>query len=408
MINKSITYTEPALCHYNYDITKAWFVYFDITNEETKETVRKQSRRGINHFKEKSDRIKAAKMLISLWKEQLKAGWHPFEGSKVNDLLLMNFKQAVEFALSKCEVAADTLKCYRCTSRFILKGSDYLRLSAMPIVDMKRVHIKTIMEHCRIKNKWSNTAFNRHLNFLQAILSRLVKWEVIEHNPAHKIEGMRVTETEKYVPYTDAERTAIQEHLFVNHYRYFVYLHVLYSTGIRPKEVLSLKIKHVDLINMQINIYPDIKTENSKTKNIRKVPISKQLLPFLRELGLKDYDRDHYVFGSTNQIGKGNCGSAKGGKRGAMHPDYWKPSPVRIKRDTATKFWKKVIMDGLGIQKYLYAAKATGANAMILAGIDLETLKEMYGHTSRLMTERYASVVKKVRFNEIVENGPVF
>lgn len=400
MINKSITYTEPRLCHYNYDMKKAWFVYFDVTNKETGETVRKQSRRGINHFKEKSERVKFAKNLISLWKEQLKAGWDPFEGGKTNDLLLMNLKQAIQFAIAKCEVGSSTKKSYRSTAGFVLKALDQLRLSTLPVVEVNRVHIKTILQHCRTANNWSNVAYNRHLSYLQGILSRLVKWEVVEHNPAHKIQTLPVTETEKYVPWTDEERAAIHEYLIMHYYRYFVYIHMLYSTGIRPKEVLLLKIKHVDLINMQISILPDMQIENSKTRKIRKVPISKPLMPFLRELRLNEYDPEFYVFGSN--AGPGN-------KMGSLtHPDYWKPSPIPIKPGTVTLFWKKIIRKRLGINKYQYAAKHSGANAMIKAGIELDTLKEMYGHSSKLMTEKYASGVKKVRFKEIVERAPGF
>jgi integrase len=90
------------------------------------------------------------------------------------------------------------------------------------------------------------------------MLTRVQSWELIEVNPAHKISFLAVAETEKYIPYTEKERNAITEYLFVHHYQYYVFLMVLYHTGIRPKEVLALKIKDVDLLKQKIKIIPDL------------------------------------------------------------------------------------------------------------------------------------------------------
>jgi hypothetical protein len=128
------------------------------------------------------------------------------------------------------------------------------------------------------------------------------------------------------------------------------------------------------------------------------VPISKALMPFLRELHLQDYADECYVFGSPYK---------KGSKVDSTHQEYFKPS-MKVKLDTVTKFWKRIVKIKLGIVKYLHAAKHTGADAKILAGMDLDTLRELYGYSSKLMTEKYPREVKKIRFNEIIEKSPGF
>lgn len=35
------TWTDPVLCSYSFDLSKEWFVYFDITDTETQITKRK-------------------------------------------------------------------------------------------------------------------------------------------------------------------------------------------------------------------------------------------------------------------------------------------------------------------------------------------------------------------------------
>lgn len=194
---------------------------------------------------------------------------------------------------------------------------------------------------------------------------------------------MPVAETQMYVPYTAEEKKTIHETLFRDHYRFFVYLMVIYYTGARPKEVLALQIKDIKFDHQEIHILPDLEEENSKTKKIRKIPINPHLMQLLESLELGQNSSSCYIFGSPYAKGRGNGGSTGKGNPGVKHPDYFKPSPTRIKRDTVTKFWKEIVWKGLKIHKYLYAAKHTGGDDKILAGVDLDALKELYGHSSK-------------------------
>lgn len=407
-MSESISFTEPMLCHYNYDLKKAWFVYFDITNHATGQKLRKQFKGGINFWKTKEDRVREGKARITFWRNRLEKGWHPFGVEQTQTVKPMTFSEALDFGLSKCKLASKTLAGYRGTINFVKTAAVSLGLAEKPVAEVKRFDIKLTLEKCIELYNWSNHCYNKNLGYLKAILTRVESWELIENNPAHKISMLPVVETEKYTPYTEEEKKAITKHLYVNHYRFYVFLMSLYQTGVRPKELLALKIKDVDLINHQILIKPDLNLENSKTRKIRKVPISNELVPFFRELELHNYSRECFLFGSTNEPGKGNCGSAAGGARGAMHPDYFKPSFVRVKRDTVTKLWKRIVKDELGIDKYLYAAKSTGADDKILAGIPVDALREMYGHSSKQMTERYISVLQKLNAKQIIEKSPGF
>jgi hypothetical protein len=59
------------------------------------------------------------------------------------------------------------------------------------------------------------------------------------------------------------------------------------------------------------------------------------------------------------------------------------------------------VITDLRINKHLYGAKHTGADAKILAGIESDALKEMYGHSSKLMTKKYISVLQEVYHNRL-------
>lgn len=136
--------------------------------------------------------------------------------------------------------------------------------------------------------------------------------------------------------------------------------------------------------------------ESTKTNKDRIVPIDNNILNILQYKNLQH--RDYYLFGSFRIPKMGNIGK---------HEDFI-IAPTKIKRDTATKRWNKLIKKGLGIDVNMYSLKHLGANKKIQAGINLDALRHLYGHKSKLMTERYAKEVKEVYRNEIINKSPEF
>lgn len=84
------------------------------------------------------------------------------------------------------------------------------------------------------------------------------------------------------------------------------------------------------------------------------------------------------------------------------------PGPRKLNRDCASKLWRKLIKDDLGINVNMYSMKHLGANKKILAGVELDALRELYWHTSKMMTLRYAKVVKEVNRKQILDKSPDF
>jgi len=408
----TVNYTTPLLCSWKDDLSKAWFIYFDITHPSTGEIHRKQFRGGINYYRTVQERTGAGKALMKVWRDRLKAGWNPWgiePDAIVTELDKITFNKAMDFALSKCKASESTKRAYGTCVRYIKRAAMALHLDQLPASEIKRRHIMLMLEYCTAELGWTNAAHNKNLGFLHAVLGKLIRWEVLEYNPSDKIDPLPVVETQKFIPYTPEEKQRIQEHLFVHHYPFYVYLMVIYHTGMRPKEVLALQIIDIDLHTGIIKILPDLEEENSKTKSIRRIPINPHLAPFLRELQLETFDPAFYIFGSpAGPNGNRGRGSDDGNVTGASRTDYFRPHPTRIKRDTATKLWKKIVMDQLGINKYQYAMKHTGGDDKILAGMDLDALRELYGHHSKFMTEKYASKIKEVRREHIMQHSPGF
>lgn len=121
----------------------------------------------------------------------------------------MGFNDALEFALSKCNVATKTKSDYRCTLRFFKSAAEHFNIHKKAIVEIKRVHIKAMLEHVHQSRSWSNHAYNKNIGNLRAIIDRLIEWDIIEINPAGKIKTLKKMESEKYTPITKEEKQII-------------------------------------------------------------------------------------------------------------------------------------------------------------------------------------------------------
>jgi integrase len=424
-------YTDPEICPKDptsADMHKPWFVQFRFYDTEKKKWILKTYKKGINYIKKYRDRLSTVNGLKDALLKQLEKGWNPITNTMPveqiinpldNSIANLPFSKALTHALNECKVSPGTKKEYRLTVNHlhpILKkvtvpmqeGECHVDFSVIPAGQIKKYHIKLIMEEAFRELKWSNNNWNKHLGNLQCVLARLVDSDVYEHNPAHDIKYLEVVESNKFEPLNETDKKKIRDDIFLHHFGFYVYLMTLYHAGLRPFEALALRIPDVDLERRLIKIIPDPSKNNSKTRNVRPVPLNDDLYVLLKVWIEGSADPNYFLFGSPYGSGKGNRGSAKGGFTGAMHPDYFQPSNTQIKRDTVTRLWKKLLVNKLGVKKYMYALKHTGGDDKIVAGVDLDALRDLYGHQSKRMSERYAKRIKEVYKNEIIKKSPSF
>lgn len=428
-------YTDPEICPKNplpADMktsngkNRPWRVHFRYYNAGTAQWDPFHFKRGINYHKKFKDRLASTNGLAASLLRKLEKGWNPITNTMPldqaldpmeNEVASLPFLQALKYALNDCKVSPGSLKEYRLTLSRIAGvsksvrsptrdgGECYLDFTGIEIGRIKKFHIKLVLDQCERKYSWTEKSWNKHLGNVQALFSRLVDADVFEHNPAHDIKYRDVSESDKFKPLTEEDKKKIREEIFLHHFGFFVYLMALYHTGMRPFELLALKISDINLEGKYILIRPDARRQNSKTRPIRMVPVNDHLLVLLQNWVIGYDDKDLYLFGSPFTSGLGNRGKGTGG---AMSADYFRPSTTRIKRDTVTRLWNTLVRVKFGIDKYMYALKHTGGDDKILAGVALDALRDMYGHQNKRMTERYVKRLKEVYSNEIRKKSPAF
>lgn len=385
---KSI-FTKPKVVKYD-DLTKPWFIYFRYNGI----LVRKKY--GLNYIHNYKERLAKSVIWCEATEQRLKEGWNPLLPDIIDPNLELTFLEALDFAIEKKtpNIGPKTLSGYSGTIKFVKLAVSALDFNNLLVSETKRVHIRHIIEKAKEQRKWSNNAYNKHLNHLKAILSELIQWDIIETNPAHKINNLAVAESDANIPACVEDIEKIKQELESKHYDFWVFCLTIFHTGIRPEEILKITLGMVDLLNSEIILPAEI----TKTNKKRIVPINQHLFEYYRKMNFENLPKDYFLFGSNRESGKGNIGKYK---------DFIAAS-TKLKRDTATKRWERIVKKGLGIQMNMYALKHLGADRKILAGLELDSLRELYGHTSKLMTEKYAKVVKEVYRKQILEKSPDF
>jgi integrase len=381
------TFTIPKVCK---PADGKWYVFFRYNGKL------KRYKFGINYIKDLKKKEAEANALAKALLQKLKNNWNPDVPELEFTTPEFTLHDALHFALEKKKpnIAPKSYSGYSGTVNFVCTAIKELNLKAMPIQDLKRAHIKLILETASKKRKWTNKGYNKHLNHLKAILSELIQWDVLEFNPAYKINNLPTEEVEANIPATPKQHAVIKKTLENQHPDFYKFVLTIFHTGMRPAEILKIKINMINLFKQEIILPAEI----TKTKRKRIVPINNHLLQHYLEMNLEKQPEDFYLFGSHREAAKGNIG---------IHEDFI-PGPTPIKRDTATKRWHKIVKVDLGFNVNLYSNKHAGANAKILAGMSLDALRELYGHTSKLMTETYAKSIKDVYRKQIMDNSPEF
>ena len=378
------TITSPKLCK----AASGWYVHFRINGKQ------KRFKQNFNRIKDLVAREKEFNVLINVLKEEIKSGFYDDTKSIVENSY--SVIDAINFAIEKKKpnLAPKTYVGYKSTLRFVVKAIYALNMEFLIITDLSRKHIKIIFEKITRDRNWSNKSYNKNLGYFQAVLKELIQWDVIESNPCNNIVRLKEEKSTANKAATDSQLQRIKDILSIDHSEFYSYVITIFHTGIRPIELLRIKLGMVDLENQIIKMPAHITKGRVKE---RIVPLNKYLLSYFKSMELHLYPQDFYLFGSyrTNQIDNIK-----------IKIDFI-PGPSMLKNDTPNKRWKRLIINN-GINVSLYAMKHTGADKKILAGISLDALRVLYGHQSKLMTKHYARAVNEVYRNEIMDKSPDF
>jgi len=203
----------------------------------------------------------------------------------------------------------------------------------------------------RRKDNLKPSTINRELTVLKRIFNLGIIWNICLTNPVKNVEFFKIKPIKERV-LSDNEflklYKAASDHLKP-------ILHTAIETGMRKGEILNLKWDNIDFENNYIYV------ENSKNNESRSIPISTFLKITLQKLN-KNKRSGEYLF----------C--------------YHEGKPIE---HIYRSFNTALTISGIKKCRF-HDLRHTFATRMVTSGGDIVTAKEILGHKSIIMTQRYS------------------
>lgn len=225
------------------------------------------------------------------------------------------------------------------------------------------------------------------VNRLKAAFNRAVEWEWIESHNLNKVKLVREENTRVRYLSEMEERTLMRalrnrdeqiraqrrsgnrhrqernQHLYptFDNVRFVDYLEPLVitaiNTGLRRGELLALKWCDIDFEQQ----YLSVRAQNAKAKKSRNVPLNDTVLEVLESWQLQNKKRE-YVFASRSDV------------------------PIK----DIKKPWLRVLQEAKITDFRFHDLRHHFASKLVMVGVDLNTVRELLGHSDLKMTLRYA------------------
>ena len=203
---------------------------------------------------------------------------------------------------------------------------------------------------------YSKTTANIRLRHTKAMFSKAVQWNYVAENPFQGIDFYRVEEKLKYL--TKEELRRFFE--VVENKEHRAYFMLIFYTGMRLGEVVSLEWSDVDIANDLI-IVRNKSSFHTKNYKERAIPIHPHLKPWL--LYLKDHSDKSVRVVSYSRSGIGKL--------------------------------FKIYSEKSGVHCTPHKLRHTFATLLASEGVSLKAIQEMLGHSRITTTEIYAKMAKE-------------
>jgi len=271
-----------------------------------------------------------------------------FDKRKVSKTKL---SRLVELYLEYSKAHKRSFKREKTSTRALLKNIGDRQLSQITPLGIED-YIKTRLNQIsyRKKRPVSPATVNRELACLRHMFTKAIEWELIDHNPAKKVKSLK--EKNKRLRFLSVEEMEKLLDTCYGHLKLIVKMAIF--SGMRKSEILNLKWRDVDFQNNLIVL------TDTKSGKAREIPLNKILREVLS--GVPRHLKSDYVF--CNQEGK----------------------PYRQLRASFRNALRRA-----GISDCTFHdLRHTFASHMVMSGVDINTLREILGHSTITMTQRYA------------------
>ena len=367
-------------------INLIWYIkyyFYDDNLQQVKQVVIKS---GINEYRTLKEKQDAVRGLLQIEREQLKNGYNPItqkflQVQQADNSVVGPHTKFVD-ALQK---AQSTLKLEGFTKynmKFIVEkvcnaackvSIDGQCITELNIYDVKKRHIRALMNYLSEKNNWSAHSWNNYRAYLMMLFKELSEYDAVETNIPRDISKRKITRKVRVI-LSDVERQKVSEYLQKNNPRFWLFLNMFFHSGARISEFFRIKLGDVNLERQALKV--TVKKGKQYVEVIK--PIKNIAVPYWEEY-LRGYKNENLYL-----MGKGLY-----------------PSEKNIRYDQINHRWQRV-KNNLGIEADFYSLKHLNSD-QVAAELGIRYAQKLNSHTSVNTTKIYA-INENVREMELIKN----
>ncbi|MSS71468.1 MAG: site-specific integrase [Candidatus Latescibacteria bacterium] len=228
------------------------------------------------------------------------------------------------------------------------------------------------------RKKLKASSINSLLAVLRAMLNLAVKWKHLRVSPFKQIKTLKVDTTEP--PHLSVEEADRILEAYREDRDLYTFTAIGLSTGMRVGEIVNLTWSDVDLSRRVVKVRPKTEAEGVRTWRVKTGD--------LRDIPINDFLADVL----------------------ARHPRHIS-CPYVLYRQDGTPHTEQGIRDRMekadaeGVHVNPHLLRHTFGTTLAAAGVDLDTIRHLMGHTDIKMTMRYLHAAPD-RLKGAVENLP--
>lgn len=307
-----------------------------------------------------NSRFKDAEALLIQRKQSIKEGKQP-EIRKISNYTFKELSEKYQSWINGRQKSART-KGYLIKQLLERFGNLPLRRFNTVIVEQLQTDL--------ITRGLKNSSCNKVLNILKHMFTKAVEWEMVESETLKRVRKVKLLrDTGKRLRYLSKEECQALISACDSHLRPIVVTAL--NTGMRRGEILSLKWDNVDLRHGFILL------ADTKNGERREIPINGTQKATFQSL-TRRLDIPHVFYDSNTGI------------------------PYK-----EVKHSFKTALKRVGIHDFhFHDLRHTFASHLVMAGVDITTVKELLGHKTLTMTLRYAHLAPahKVKAVDLLDN----
>jgi integrase len=340
-------FTDPKLCHYDYDIKKDWFVYFRFKNQETGNPKLFVYKAGINLVKSKRARIAEANSLREVLHSRLyEENWNPFTSDTnvtIQQKVLIDVLNEI-MSTKRTVMKPKSVRTYDDILKMFIKWLKKCDYDHLYPANFSPVMARAYLDYLLSEHNYKGKSHNGQLGIIKYFFNAMIDREIIAKNPFKGIKELP-EDVGKNHAFSYEEKMKLKEILLKHDKQLYYFVQFVYYCFIRRSELIQLKVGDIDFSNKTITVQSAV-SKNRKQQSVI-IPVSFE--PVIYEMGLDKQPKDSYIFSHNLMPGVNKLARA----------DY-----------ITFKLRKFMNLLKIGKEKNLYSWKATGVSELYNATKD--------------------------------------